>query len=116
MISLFAVITDFPFCKSSFMYSFPGSTPPKTSITKSIFSSLAISLKSSVIRFESKSLSLVESETKTLERFILITSLSRCSNREITAEPIFPAPKTATVYELFFIISKDKCYFDSNNN
>ena len=55
-------------------------------------------------------------DTKTLERFILITSLSRCSNREITAEPIFPAPKTATVYELFFIISKDKCYFESNNN
>ena len=48
------------------MNPFPGSTPPKTSITKSIFSSLAISLKSSVKRFESKSLSLVESETKTL--------------------------------------------------
>ena len=98
------------------MYSFPGSTPPKTSITKSIFLSFAISLKSSVVRFESKLLSLVESDTKTLERFILITSLSSCCNRDITAEPIFPAPKTATEYELFFIISKDKCYFESNNN
>ncbi len=32
--SLLAVITAFPLPKSDFMYSFPGSTPPNTSITK----------------------------------------------------------------------------------
>ena len=98
------------------MYPFPGSTPPRTSITKSIFSSLAISLKSSVKRFLSKSLSFVASLTKTFERFMSRSSLSRCNNRDITADPIFPAPKTATLYDLFFIISKDKCYFEPNNN
>jgi hypothetical protein len=29
---------------------------------------------------------------------------------------MLPAPNTATVKELFFIISKDKCYFVSNNH
>ena len=114
--SLFAVITDFPFCNNVLMYPFPGSTPPRTSIIKSIFSSLTISLKSSVKRFLSKSLSFVASLTKTFERFMSRSSLSRCNNRDITADPIFPAPKTATFYDLFFIISKDKCYFEPNNN
>ena len=35
MISLLAVITALPFSSNDLMYSFPGSTPPRTSITKS---------------------------------------------------------------------------------
>ena len=62
-----------------------------------MLSSLTISLKSFVNKLESKSLCFVTSETNTLEILISITSLSRFNKREITAEPIFPAPKTATV-------------------
>ena len=107
--SLLAVITAFPLPKSDFMYSFPGSTPPNTSITKSIELSFKISSKLSVTRSLLKVLSLEISETKTLLSSMLTISLSRFSRRSITAEPILPAPKTAIVYELFFIISKDKC-------
>ena len=107
--SLLAVITAFPLLRSAFMYSFPGSIPPSTSITKSIESSFKISSKLSVTISVLKVLSLDISETKTLLRSISTISLSRFSRRLITAEPILPAPKTATEYDLFFIISKDKC-------
>ena len=48
MISLFAVITAFPFFSKASMYSFPGSIPPRTSMTKSMESSFKISSKLSV--------------------------------------------------------------------
>ena len=107
--SLLAVITAFPLLRSDFIYSFPGSTPPSTSMTKSIESSFKITSKLSVSKSVLKVLSLDISETKTLLRLMLTIALSRFSRRSITAEPILPAPSIATVYELFCIISKDKC-------
>ena len=45
-------------------------------------------------------------------RLIFTISLSNSCIRVITAEPIFPAPKTAIENVLFCIFSKDKCYLN----
>ena len=78
------------------MYSLPGSTPPSTSITKSIESSSTISLISSVNKLLSTALSFEISETRTFVTLISTMSVSSSCKRVITAEPIFPAPNTAT--------------------
>ena len=74
-----------------------GSTPPRTSITRSISSSFRMSVKSVVNKLESIFLFFDISETRTLERLTFISSSSRCNNRSITSDPILPAPITATV-------------------
>ena len=110
--SLLAVITAFPLLRSDFMYSFPGSTPPSTSMTKSIVSSFKISVKSSVNISLEISLFLLVSLTNTFTIFNSTISLSKFIRRVTTAEPILPAPNTATLNDLFSIFSKDKCYLD----
>ena len=92
------------------MYSLPGSTPPRTSITRSIESSFKMSSKLSVRISSGMSLFLLLSFTKTLFTFNPTIPLSKFMRREITAEPILPAPITATLNVLFSIFSKDKCY------
>ena len=56
-----------------------------------------MSVNSVVSKFESISLFFDISETRTLERFMFITSSSRCNKRSMTSDPILPAPITATV-------------------
>ena len=110
MISLFAVITAFPFFSNASIYSFPGSIPPRTSMTKSIESSFKISSKLSVNKSFEISRALFVSRTKIFLTFNPTIPLSKSIRRATTAEPILPAPKTATLNELFSIFSKDKCY------
>ena len=112
MISLFAVMTAFPFLSNAPIYSFPGSIPPSTSITKSIESSFKMSSNLSTNISAEIGLFLLLSFTKTFFTFNPTIPLSRSIRRVITAEPIFPAPRTATLNVLFSIISKDKCYSD----
>ena len=94
------------------MYSFPGSTPPRTSITRSIESSFNMSSKLSVKRSLLTPLSLDVSLTKTFFKSSFKTLSSSSCKRVNTAEPIFPAPKTAIENVLFCIFSKDKCYLN----
>ena len=110
MISLFAVITDFPLLSDDLIYALPGSIPPRTSITTSISLSLRISSKLSVRRLLSMFLSLLTSETKTFFSVRFSSVLSIVKRRSITAEPIFPAPSTAILTFDLLIISKNRCY------
>ena len=97
MMSLFAVITDLPLSNNCLMYSFPGSRPPRTSITNCIESSCKISSKLSVSKEESKLLSFDVSATSTFFTSISTRSSSISKRRSITEAPIFPAPSTAIV-------------------
>ena len=108
--SLLAVITAFPLLNNDSMYPFPGSTPPKTSITKSIESSFNISSKLLVKISSSISLSFDLSLTKTFFISIFNILLSSSFKRANTAEPMLPAPSTAIQNVLLCIFSKDKCY------